>query len=238
MPFILSRPVHPSLPELWREGAPYQRTNIYDGCRSDTSPAVPPVHYDAHILRPHSLAHADAPAHIIDGGKTIDSYFDIEKGRSPFWGPATVARIDVKHFKEKVCRVSLELLKEAIQSATGRSEPPSRLLLTADGIPAHPDLGHDPDWVLVLQEDAARWLVSSPAFVLFGTSWKSTDFMPGSRERPIHKILFEKAILFECLDLLPVPPGEYFWVGAPLRLVGASEAPACPLLFRKEELQW
>jgi arylformamidase len=235
MPYILSRPVHPALAPQWGEGAPYQKLNIYDGCES-TERSVPPVHYDAHTLRPHSLTHADAPAHIDARGATIDQYFKRDAQHSPFWGRATVVQIPVRLFKEKVCRLSLADLQAALQAATGQTRAPDRLLLSAQGLPEHAELGHPPDWPLVLSREAAEWLAGNKNFVLYGTSWKSTDYEPGSRDRPIHRIVFERALIFECLDLTPVPPGEYFWVGMPLWLVGASESPACPILFRKDEL--
>jgi arylformamidase len=236
MPYLLSRPIHPSVPELWKEGAPYQRTSIYDGCHEDASPSSPPVRYDAHILKPHSLAHADAPAHILKNRRTIDSYFSTQWEGSPFWGKAVVIRVPKTSFENQVCRLSLPLLKKLLQKATGNADIPERLLITADDLPASPDLSHPADWPLVLDEEAANDLVSARHFVLFGTSWKSTDFMRGSRERPIHRILFQRALLFECLDLTAVPAGEYFWVGVPLRLQGASESPVCPVLFTRDEL--
>jgi arylformamidase len=238
MPYILSRPIHPSLPEFWKEGTPYQRTTIYDGCSPHSPENTPPVRYDAHILKPHSLTHADAPAHILEHGRTIDSYFSNKLAGSPFWGRATVVRIPADQFKEQVCRVTLPTLKKCLQLATGQTNVPDRLIITADGVPTSSDSGHHPDWPLVLDEETALWLTRSPSFVLFGTSWKSTDYMPGSRDRPIHKILFRNALLFECLDLTDVPAGEYFWVGVPLRLQGASESPVCPVLFTPSEIKW
>ena len=74
-------------------------------------------------------------------------------------------------------------------------------------------------------------------FCMYGTSWKSTDFQPGSKERPIHKIFFNNdTLIFECLNLQSVPNGEYYWFAFPLPLEGASESPVCPVLLTKQEL--
>jgi hypothetical protein len=98
-------------------------------------------------------------------------------------------------------------------------------------------LSHDPSWVLVLDTDAARWIAQSGRLAVYGTSWKSTDFTPRSRERPIHTALFQSALIYECLHLRHVPEGTYLWVGPPLPLEGASESPACPMLFTWDELR-
>jgi arylformamidase len=79
-------------------------------------------------------------------------------------------------------------------------------------------------------------LISKEGFKLFGTSWKSSDYAPGSLDRPIHKTLFKKAIILENLKLDHVPEGIYFMNAFPLPLKGSSEAPVVPVLYRKEEL--
>jgi len=247
MPYFLSKPMSESVPPLWREGAPYQRQVVYDGCGPDSNPASPPVHYDSHLLKPHSLTHADAPSHVIHNGKTIDHFFNSDSRPSSLWGKATVIQFDMSDFTpcsevgyedHFIFRVSKEKLIQKLFNLTGSALPPSRLLISASAIPTHPHIGHDPKWILVLEEAAAEWLISHPNFVTFGTSWKSTDFNPTSRDRPIHTILFRSALIFECLDLMEVPEGDYFFVGIPLRIEGASESPVCPILLKKEELAW
>jgi kynurenine formamidase len=51
-------------------------------------------------------------------------------------------------------------------------------------------------------------------------------------------VTLRSALIFECLDLIDVPEGNYFWVAVPLRLEGVSESPVCPILLKKEELTW
>ena len=84
--------------------------------------------------------------------------------------------------------------------------------------------------------EAAEYLISFDKFNLFGTSWKSTDFMPGSFERPIHNTIFKKALILEYINLNAVSEGEYFINCFPLNLEGASEAPVTAVLFDLNEL--
>lgn len=95
---------------------------------------------------------------------------------------------------------------------------------------------HDPQFALTLSAEAAEWLASNPKFSAYGTSWKSTDFQPVSRERPIHKIFLKSAIIYECLELTGVPDGEYFLSAFPLPLKGATESLVCPVLFTFDEI--
>lgn len=95
---------------------------------------------------------------------------------------------------------------------------------------------HDPNYVVTLSEEAAIWLDSFASFNAFLTSWKSSDFMPGKKERPIHDILFRKAIIFECLTFIGVPEGKYFFSGFPMFLKNASESPCCLVFFEYNEV--
>lgn len=240
MPYILSPIIHTELPGLWGEGSSYERRNIYDVNSID--PKLPPVNYDAHTLKPHSISHIDFPLHVLPGGSTCDRYFEGGK-QSAFYGPVLVVQLDGAKWTATskvpghyLWEVGLEELKTALLRVSGVAEVPSKLFLTARDVPLTPDGFHDPRYVLVLSEAAAEWLVSNPGFNAYGTSWKSSDFKPGSRERPIHKILLRQAVLFECLKLDCVPEGKYFLSGFPLPLRGASESPCCAVLFTAAEL--
>jgi len=103
--------------------------------------------------------------------------------------------------------------------------------------PKNNDGYHDPNYVLTLGQEAADWLISSKDFNFYGTSWKSSDYTPGSTERPIHKTLFKQAVIAECLDLEAVPSGDYFIVAYPLRIKDSSESPVTPVLFTYDELK-
>ncbi|MCB0346687.1 MAG: hypothetical protein KDD66_16345, partial [Bdellovibrionales bacterium] len=118
----------------------------------------------------------------------------------------------------------------------GVDKIPEKLFLTAESAPLN-ELGmHDPNYILVLEPDAARYLTSFDKFNAYGTSWKSSDFEPGSRERPVHKILLKQALLFECLKLDHVPEGRYYLSAFALPLEGSSESPVTPVLYSAEEL--
>lgn len=240
MPYVLSRIISPGNPGFWREGAAYSVETIYD--IKSGNPAFPPVHYLSHTLKPHSLCHVDAPAHTIPGGATIGDFFN--KGNlGPFFGECVLVSMQGRKWKPTLgiadhfeWRVSRDELIEAVRRVTGSEKPPSKLLLTAEGVPPSTSHGHAENYALVLSQEAADWVVSGANFSAYGTSWKSTDFQPGSRERPIHQTLFKKGLVFECLELMNVPEGVYFWSAFPLPLAEASEAPVCPVLFGKNEL--
>jgi kynurenine formamidase len=240
MPFILSAPITLDLPGQFGEGAPYQRTTLIDINSNDRT--LPPVNYDLHHLKPHSIPHVDAQSHIVSRGSDVESYFSSDRVRSLF-GPITVLRIRGERWDsvsegQQVWRVAKEELIEA-QRDLGLGElPPDRLFIAPATIPLNSFSWHAPDAAFVLQRQAAEWLTDNPIFCTFGTSWRTSDFEPGSRERPIHKLLLRQAAIFECLDLGEVPSGRYFLSAFPLRLAGASESPVCPVLFTEAELKF
>lgn len=232
MPYVLSGMVRPDLPGFWGEGATYSTQSIYD--LDAANPQHPPVNYDSHTLKPHSLCHMDAPAHMIPSGKTVEAFFSPE-GMSRLFGKALVVKMQkpnwqpVEGMKDHVVwRITREELQREIRRVGGDIHP-EKILITVDN--------HSIQQALVLNEEAARWLTSNPKFNAFGTSWKSADFQPAFRERPIHKIIFSQAVIYECLQLQNVPEGTYFMSAFPLPLVGASESPVCPVLFTAEELK-
>ncbi len=241
MPYILSNIVDTSVPGLWGEGEAYVRESIYDINSDD--PQLPPVNYDSHLLKPHSIAHIDAPAHIIPGAPTCEHFYKSNRNKC-FYGPVCVLRLAGSAWTQvegmdgiRLWRVSVQELAESIERVTGGQSIPTKVFITADEVPCNRHGFHDPNYVLVLEEEAAKLLVANPNFNAYGTSWKSSDFQPGSRERPIHKILLSQAVLFECLKLDHVPEGRYFLNGFPLPLAGASESPVVPVLFEAHELK-
>ena len=241
MPYILSAPLHNDLPGLWGEGAPYESKIIYDIRSSD--PSKPPVHYQAHTLKPHSIPHIDAPGHIIPGGQTVEQCFS-EQWLHCFYGQAVVVKLTGKRWEKFngdsglfLWRVELSELRSEIERVTGSTEVPAKLLLTAAEVPLTKDGFHDSKFILVLSPQAAEWLAGSTNFSAYGTSWKSSDFEPNSRERPIHKILFRRAVLFEHLKLDHVPEGSYFFCAFPLMLRAATESPVTAVLFTQAELE-
>lgn len=229
MPYILSPLITENSLPMWQEDAVYKKESLY----SISQNKLPPVNYDKHIICGHSLTHAEAPKHIQNHGKTIDQYFEANY----FYGKCTVIRLEGNKYKKVDdhifhWEVSLKELQDSLDGMR-----PSKLLITTNNYRKNKDGFHDPNYVLTLSKEAANWLIENPRFNLFGTSWKSTDHCPGSYERPIHSIIFQKAIILECLDLEKVPSGEYFLSAFPLRIEGASESPLTPILFTKDELK-
>jgi len=228
MPYILSPLISEKNTEMWQEGQPYSRKPIYkieDG-------KLPPVNYEEHTLKSHSLTHAEAPKHTQKDGKSVDQFF----AGNYFHGRCTVVLLEGDGYKKVDgnnyhWEVSLAELKKALNDSV-----PNKLLLSTDVYHLDASGYHDPNYVLTLSLEAAEWLVSNSKFNLYGTSWKSSDYSPGSVQRPIHNTLFTRAIILENLDLSNVPEGEYFLVAYPIRIEGASESPVTPVLFRFDEL--
>lgn len=240
MPYILSPIIKENFEGMWFEGPPFKKESIYD--IHSTDPKSPPVNYSAYTLKPHSLPHIESPAHTQEDGKSIETYFQ-KKELHHFWGKTLVVKLNGNHFRPhkssigiNIWEVSLEELKSAILEASGSEFIPDRILLTLKEIPLNHHGLHDPDFVLILSQAAADYLLSNKNFCLYGTSWKSSDFNPGSKERPIHNTLFKSAVIMECLDLKDVPEGHYFLNAFPLPLEGASESPVCPVLYTREEI--
>ena len=243
MPFVLSRAITGNEPAMWGEGSPHAKTSIYS---IENCCGGPLVNYDAHLIKPHSLPHVDAPSHIIKNGMTIDQFFTADR-LDTFYGRAVHIKVPVNVWTpcsvipgNFVHRITLQELKVALErlSPDFIMVPPQRLLvdIVSGDISFSAD-GYDQKYALVLTEEAARWLISKQNFRFYGVAYKSTDYNPAGPERPIHELLFSTGVVSECLTLHHVPEGEYFLVAMPLPLQGASESPVCPILFRPEELK-
>jgi arylformamidase len=234
MPYVLSPMIGPNSQGMWFEGTAYEKRSIY----SIASGKAPPVNYDEHILRPHSLTHIETPAHTIDSGKRLDSYY--KESLDYFYGRALVLRLSGNNYSSLGNGIFqwIILVKEIEEriEALGLKELPHKILITSEFYPLNTDGYHDPNYVLTLSQEAADYLISIPGFNLYGTSWKSSDYNPGRPERPIHNTIFKKALILENLDLKNVPEGIYFLSAFPLPLRDASESPVVPVLFSKEEL--
>ena len=233
MPYVLSPKINHNSQAMWMEGPAYEKKAIY----SISSGKLPPVNYDEHILRPHSLTHFETPAHTINDGKRLDSFYhDLNN----FYGETLVIKLQGSKYSSigngiSHWVISKNELEVKIQSLNLKGTP-KKILISTDFYPINNDGYHDPNYVLTLSQEAADYLISLEGFHLYGTSWKSSDFNPGKPERPIHNTLFKKAGILENLDLKNVPEGIYFMTAFPLPLGEASESPVVPVLFTKEEL--
>jgi arylformamidase len=231
MPYVLSPKINHGSSAMWMEGPAYEKKMIF----SITSGRLPPVNYDEHVLRPHSLTHFETPAHTIADGKRLDSFY---KDTNFFYGSALVIKLQGNKYQSigngiYHWVISREEIENKIKT---QKSVPKKILISTDFYPLNGDGYHDPNYVLTLSQEAADFLISIDGFHLYGTSWKSSDFNPGKPERPIHNTLFKKAGILENLDLKNVPEGFYFIAAFPLPLGDASESPVVPVLFTKEEL--
>jgi len=164
---------------------------------------TPPVHYDEHIIRPHSLTHLETPAHTNKDGKTLESFYN--KNINHFFGKILVIKLSGNKYQSLGKGifhwvVSVNELKERF-STLEISDLPSKILISTDFYPMNAQGYHDPNYVLTLSQEAANFLISNENFDLYGTSWKSSDYCPGSIDRPIHNTLFKKALILENLNL-------------------------------------
>jgi kynurenine formamidase len=231
MPYVLSPRIIHGSSGMWMEGPAYEKRIIY----SISSGKLPPVNYDEHILRPHSLTHFETPAHTHASGKRLDSFYN---NLNYFFGSTLVIKLQGNKYESKGNGIYHWIIsrKEVEDKVSIHKKIPNKILISTDFYPLNNDGYHDPSYVFTLSKEAAEYLISLKEFHIYGTSWKSSDYNPGKPERPIHHILFEKAGILENLDLKNVPEGIYFMSAFPLPLGEASESPVVPVLFTKEEL--
>lgn len=233
MPFILSPKITTKSLGMWTEGPAYEKKTIY----SIEAGKLPPVNYDEHILRPHSLTHFETPAHTLSDGKRLDFYY---QNPTYFYGKTLVLKLQGNKYEAKGNGIyhwviSKSEILERIESLK-LSSIPNKILISTEFYPINEQGYHDPNFVLTLSQEAADYLTNIDGFHLYGTSWKSSDFNPGKPDRLIHNTLFRKAAILENLELKNVPEGIYFMTAFPLPLEGASESPVVPVLFSKDEI--
>lgn len=234
MPYILSPAILENSPGMWFEGSAYEKRNIY----SIESGKMPPVNYDEHIIRSHSLTHLETPAHTSRNGHRLGHYY--QEKLTHFFGKALVLRLTGNNYRSIGNSLYHWIItKQEIEDrlkVLKIDKLPGKILITTDHYPMNTEGFHDPNFILTLSQEAADFLISNNDFNLYGTSWKSSDFNPGQPDRPIHNTLFKKALILENLDLSKVPEDTYFITSFPLPFTNASESPVVPVLFTREEL--
>lgn len=219
----------------WFEGPAYESENIYQ--ISDGS--LPPVHYDLHKIKPHSLTHIESPKHTQKSGKGIDFYIDANPNH--FFGKCLVLKFANTNWLElpnglKHKIISISELEAKLRSFSLNC-PPNKILISVEDIPLNEWGFNDPNFIVTISLEAAQLLTSYEGFNLFGTSWKSSDYQPQSTSRPIHNELFKKALILENIVLNKVPEGQYFISCFPLPLENAAESPVNAVLFDEAELK-
>ncbi|WP_419168736.1 cyclase family protein [Halobacteriovorax sp.] len=231
MPYIISPSIKLNSKGEWLEGVAYEKENLY----KIEEGKLPPVHYDAHILRPHSLTHIETPKHTQKEGKSTDFFF--KNNPNHFFGPCIVIKFKNEGWKELGDGLKQKVIQEEeIREKLKGHKRISKVLISVENVQENEFGFHEPKHVLTLSHEAARYLTSFESFNLFGTSWKSSDFMPGSSERPIHNEIFKNALILENINLNEVPEGEYFINCFPLNMEDSSESPVTAVLFDKNDL--
>jgi arylformamidase len=157
----------------------------------------------------HSGTHVDAPLHMMNEGKTIET-LPIEK----LVRPCKV--LDLTEVNEKIAKHDIEAL--------GIEAEDFVLFKTKNSF----DEEFNFEFIYVA-EDAAQYLAE------IGISGVGIDALGIERAQeghPTHRALMGKdIIIIEGLQLKEVVAGEYFMVAAPLKLQGVDAAPARILLI-------
>lgn len=169
----------------------------------------------------HTGTHVDAPAHILEKGKTSDQ-LDL----SDLMGKALLL-----DFSSGTGGISGKALETAFKNAGDFSEVSVLLLKTKNSIKstekANFETPPDSRW---LEEDAAVWIVEN-GFKTVGVDGFSVDSV-ASESLPVHHILLSNSVnIVECLDLRAVEEGFYYFLCLPLKIKGCDGAPARVLLI-------
>ncbi len=167
------------------------------------------VNLSSITLSSHTGAHADAPFHFCDDGKTIDQV-DLE----PYIGRARVVTVSVAE------SVDGHDLEEALR------QRPVRLLVRCNP-KIEPDC-FPTSFVYFTQRAAER--IGVAGVKLIGTDAPSMDRVD-SKDLPAHHTFarYGSSIL-ENLDLRRVPDGEYELIALPLKIAGGDGSPVRAIL--------
>lgn len=160
----------------------------------------------------HTGTHLDAPAHFLEGGKSVD-----QLDPSVFFGECRV--VDIRSRED--LHVD-DCLASQWQGAT-------RLLIRT----LHSSLA-DCDKYLphggLLSTSAASILLAA-GLKLIGTDRFSIDDSESKAFLLHHKLLHAGCVILEGLNLANVTPGHYALVAAPLRFIGAEASPVRAFLW-------
>lgn len=205
----ISPPVGPDAP-VWPGDTPYQAEVHWP--MADGSPVV--VHRFA--TTPHVGAHADAPAHFLPGGATIDAV-----SLEPYVGPCQVVHCLSGPSPRPV--VTLAEVRAALARTPGPVAP--RLLIrTYRDFPA--------TWVddfPGLAPDVPAWL-SDQGGVLVGVDTASLDPRTSTAMAAHRAAAAHGLAILENLKLDQVAEGRYELIALPLRLAGLDASPVRAVL--------
>jgi arylformamidase len=162
----------------------------------------------------HTGTHVDAPKHVDNSAIGVD---EIDLGKCI--GPCRV--LDFSDSKEKITIDDCK--KYNIKSG-------QRILAkTQNSLRGFDQMRDD---AIYLDGDAADWLAEI-GISLFGIDWLSIKKRGGEDVRPHTSLLNKGIVIFEGLDLSKVTPGNYEFVGLPLKFTNLDGAPARAVLMAK-----
>ena len=160
----------------------------------------------------HTGTHVDAPAHVIEGGLSIERL-----PLSQYIGPCRV--LDLTHIEAKITATDLKL--HALQ-------PDEIVLLKTKNSFLHADAPFDPEFVY-LEESGARYCVEKKIKTV------GIDYLGIERNQPAHEthqLLLKNQIgIVEGLRLEHATPGNYFFVCLPLFMPGVESCSARAILL-------
>lgn len=167
------------------------------------------LHLDA-----HTGTHIDAPLHMIEGGKTIESV-SLDK----LIGKVRV--LDLTHVVDGITKSDLE--SHHIQ--------PNEFILCKTRNSSEDTFNFE---FIYVKQDAAAYLAE------VGVRGVGVDGLGVERSQPGHEthiaLLSKDIVVLEGLRLQEVPAGEYLMVALPLKLTGIDAAPARVVLFEGVQL--
>ena len=206
-PIDISIPLTTRIP-VWPD-SPGVRTQLLKDFESGDGVTVTELALDV-----HTGTHIDAPLHLVPRGATVG-----DLGLQPVIGPAVV--VDLSSARE----LNAETLDAAVSYGVDRL-----LLRTRNSTDPTYQSGPFRDDYAALTRDGADW-AASRQLRLVGIDYLSIQRF---RDPPdTHRVLLEAGVcIVERLNLVHVPPGEYWLVCFPLRLDTAEAAPARAVWFR------
>ncbi|MEW1828052.1 cyclase family protein [Streptomyces sp. NPDC088196] len=166
----------------------------------------------------HTGTHIDAPAHFIDGGKTVDR-LDL----TALNGTARV--LDLTHVKEQITAADLD--------AAGLGDEERVLLRTSnsEGVLRSPWKARE--WVGLAPDGAERLIEAGVRTA--GIDYLSIEAVAYTTHWETHQLLCTAEVLIlEVVDLLHTPAGVYDMFSLPLPLQGAEAAPSRTVLLPRD----
>ena len=167
-----------------------------------------PVNVNSITLSPHTGAHADAPMHYANGGKSSG-----EVDLAPYLGPCRVIHC-----------LGCGPLVEPEHIAHALVDLPQRVLLRTAYVASQ-------SWAsftAVAPETLA--LLATKNVVLVGIDTPSVDPTDSQRLPSHHQLLTHNMRVLECLVLDEVPEGDYELIALPLKLMRADASPVRAIL--------